>query len=114
MGKVGNQTLADRHEVSRVERSVGQHAEASVGYRQQVLSDTCIYKDATQGCGCDRPRTQCDCAAIQIQVESKMPSFAGTVEGDSSSDGEGREEKAAEAAAEKAEASEQADGGSRR
>ena len=51
---------------------------------------------------------------IQIQVESKMPSFAGTdMEGDSSNDGEGREETAAEAAAEKAEASEQADGGSR-
>ena len=114
MGKVGNQTLADRHEVSRVECSVGQHAEASVGYRQQVLSDTCIYKDATRGCGRDRPRTRCDCAAIQIQVESKMPSFAGTdMDGDSSNDGEGREETAAEAAAEKAEASEQADGGSR-
>jgi len=28
--------------------------------------------------GRDRPRTRCDCAAIQIQVESKMPSFAGT------------------------------------
>ena len=111
MGKVGNQTLPDRHEVSRVGRSSDQHAEASVGYRQQVLSDT---KDATRGCGRDRPRTRCDCAAIQIQVESKMPSFAGTVEGDSSSDGEGREETAAEAAAEKAEASEQADGGSRR
>ena len=74
-----------------------------------------IPKDATRGCGRDRPRTRCDCAAIQIQVESKMPSFAGTdMEGDSSSDGEGREETAAEAAAEKAEASEQADGGSRR
>ena len=55
------------------------------------------------------------CAAIQIQVESKMQNFAGTdMEGDSSSDGEGREETTAEAAAEKAEASEQADGGSRR
>jgi hypothetical protein len=71
-----------------------------VGYQQQVLSDTCIYKDATQGCGRDRPRTRCDCAAIQIQVESKMPSFAGTdMEGDSSNDGEGREETTAEAAA---------------
>ena len=112
MGKVENQTLADCHKVPRVGRSPDQHAEASVGYRQHVLSDT---KDATRGCGRDRPRTRCDCAAIQIQVESKMPSFAGTdMEGDSSSDGEGREEKAAEAAAEKAEASEQADGGSRR
>ena len=34
--------------------------------------------------------------------------------GDSSNDGEGREETTAEAAAEKADASEQADGGSRR
>ena len=116
MGKVEDQTLADRHKVPRVGRSPDQHAEASVvhsvGYRKHVLSDT---KDATRGCGRDRPRTRCDCAAIQIQVESKMPSFAGTdMEGDSSNDGEGREETAAEAAAEKAEASEQADGGSRR
>ena len=44
-----------------------------------------------------------------------MQRFASTdMEGGSSSDGEGREETAAEAAAEKAEASEQADGGSRR
>ena len=50
---------------------------------------------------------------IQIQVESKMPSFAGSnMEGDSSSDGEGREETVAEAAAEKADASEQAGRGS--
>ena len=110
MGKVENQTLADRHKVPRVGRSLDQHAEASMGYRQHVLSDT---KDATRGCGRDRPRTRCDCAAIQIQVESKMPSFAGTdMEGYSSSDGEGREEKVAETAAEKAEASEQAGRGS--
>ena len=44
-----------------------------------------------------------------------MQRFASTdMERSSSSDGEGREETAAEAAAEKAEASEQADGGSRR
>ena len=112
MGSVEDQALADRHKVFGTGRSSDQHAKASVGYRRQVLSDT---KDATRGCGRDRPRTRCDCAAIQIQVESKIQSFAGTdMEGYSSSDGEGREEKAAEAAAEKAEASEQADGGSRR
>ena len=106
MGKVENPTLADRHKVPRVGRSSDQHA-------GQMLSDI---KDATWGCGRDRPGTRCDCTAIQIQVESKMPSFAGTVtdmEGDSSNEGESREETAAEAAAEKAEASEQADGGSR-
>ena len=96
MGMVDNQTLADRHEVSRVGRSSGWHA-------GQVLSDT---KDATWGCGRDRPGTRCYCAAIEIQVESKMPSFAGTdMEGDSSSDGEGREETTAGAAAEKRQAS---------
>ena len=47
-------------------------------------------------------------------MESETPSFEGTnMEGDSSSDGEGREETAAEAAAAKAEVSKQADGGSR-
>ena len=55
------------------------------------------------------------CAAIQIQVEPKMQSFAGAgMEGYSSSNGQGREETAAKAAAEKAEVSGQADGGSRR
>ena len=50
-----------------------------------------------------------------IQVESEKPCFAGTnMERNSSNDGEGRKEKAAEAAAEKAKATEQAGGGSRR